>query len=81
MSWLLRFIIFVTQHTIAYMLLWISDICQYFLYFIFPLFTSRKTQHDTYQNFYSEFILNFLDIIYSNGSISQLIALTFNLNL
>jgi hypothetical protein len=47
------------------MVLWISDICWYIFYFLFSLFTSRKTQHNTYQNSYSEFILNFLNIIYS----------------
>jgi hypothetical protein len=46
-------------------LLWISDVCQYIFYFLLFPFTSRKTQHNTYQNSYSEFILNFLDIIYS----------------
>ena len=49
----------------AYLVLWISDICQYIFYFLFSLFTSRKTQCNTYQNSYSEFILNFLNIIYS----------------
>src|SRR5882762_597188 len=36
-----------------------------FFYFLFPLFTSSKTQHDTCQIFFLEFILNFLNIIYS----------------
>jgi hypothetical protein len=43
----------------------VSECYGYIFYFLFSLFTSRKTQHDTYQNSYSEFILNFLDIIYS----------------
>jgi hypothetical protein len=36
-----------------------------FFYFLFPLFTSNKTQRDTYQISFLEFILNFVNIIYS----------------
>jgi len=45
-------------------LLWISDISQIF-YFLFSLITDKEIQHNTYLNPCSEFILNFLDIIYS----------------
>ena len=47
------------------LLLWISDISQYFSYFLSLYLLNKETQHDTYLNPYSEFTLNFLDSIYS----------------
>jgi len=43
-------------------MLWISDISHIFFPFICQ---DKETQHNTYLNPCSEFILNFLDIIYS----------------
>ena len=56
-------------------LLWILDICQYILYFIFPLFTSRKTQLNTYQNSYSDHFEFPQYYLLSNNSISHLLQL------
>ena len=46
-------------------LLWILDISRYFSYFLSLYLLDKETQHDTYLNPCSEFILNFLDSIYS----------------
>src|SRR5882762_279195 len=50
---------------IALHLNWISDISQYFSYFLSLYLLNKETQHDTYLNPCSEFTLNFLDSIYS----------------
>src|ERR1700692_1924331 len=42
-----------------------SDISQYFSYFLSLYLLDKETQHDTYLNPCSEFTLNFLDSIYS----------------
>jgi hypothetical protein len=47
------------------MLLWILDISRYFSYFLSLYLLDKETQRDTYLNPCSEFILNFLDSIYS----------------
>ena len=46
-------------------MLWISDIPQYFSYFLSLYLLDKETQRDTYLNPSSEFILNFLNSIYS----------------
>jgi len=64
-----------SSHMMYVSLLWILDICQYILYFLFPLFTSRKTQRDTYQNSYSDHFEFPQYYLLSNNSISHLLQL------